>query len=49
MPLLDAGLFLVGRDAIEYFEQPLDSMWREKDSHGGDANDPAQGQIDSTP
>ena len=40
MPLLEAGLCLVGRGAIEYFEQLLDSMWGEVNSHGGGANDP---------
>ena len=49
MPLLDAGSFLVGRDAIKYFKQSLDLMWGEVNSHGGDVNNPAQDQLDSTP
>ena len=49
MPLLDAGSLLVGWNATKYFEQPLDSMWGELNSHGGGINDPTQDQLDSTP
>ena len=49
MTLLDTGPFLVGQDAIRYFEQPLNSMWGEVDSHGGGVNDSFQDQLDSTP
>ena len=49
MPPLDAGSFLVGRDAIKYFKQPLNSMWGEVNSHSGGVNDPTQDQLDSTP
>ena len=48
MPLLDAGSFLAGWDAIKYFGQPLDSMGG-GNNHGGGVNDPSQDQLDSTP
>ena len=49
MPLLDAGSFLVGRDAIKCFKQPLNSIWGEVNSHDGGVNNSAQDQLDSTP
>ena len=49
MPIIDTRSFLVGRDAINYSRQPLNSMWGEGNSHGGGANNPAQDQLDSIP
>ena len=49
MLLLDAGSFLVGRDAMKYFKQPLDLIWGEMNSHSGGVNDLSQDQLDITP
>ena len=49
MPILDAGLFSVGRDAIKYYKELLNLMCGEVNSHGVGGNDPAQDQLDSAP
>ena len=49
VPFLHAGALLGLWDAVKDLPQPVDSMWRQMDSHANGVHDPAEDKFDCVP